>query len=245
MNKIIFSILSLSVFLLLSSCDDGPIEKANNATTGGKVVKVEGTITGLDTWSDRYDVAVAGFTEDAANESMPYATISKVVTVDANGHASIVLSNIGSSVKNVEICALNRLRQRIVTFTSTDISNASSNDTIRFDIGTVDASMLAGIQTGIFSATCAACHGANGTSAANLNLTEGNAYASLVNHKSTMRPEMLRVKPGDADSSLIWQVIYGDASESWPMNHGDMLNKDRAAGLLQMLEDWIDNGATN
>lgn len=245
MNKIIFNILSLSVFLLLSSCDDGPIEKANNATTGGKVVKVEGTIKGLGTWSDRYDVAVAGFTEDAANESMPYATISKVMTVDANGHASIVLSNIGTSVKNVEICALNRLRQRIVTFTSTDISNTSSNDTIRFDFGTIDASMLAGIQTGIFNTSCTACHGANGTSAAGLNLTDGHSYADLVNQHSTQLPEQYRVLPNDTANSVLWQVIYGDASESWPMNHGDMLNKERASGLLQMLADWIVNGTQN
>lgn len=243
MNKSILSLLSLSLLFLLASCDDGPIHNETSATTGGKVVKVEGTVTGLTTWSERYDVSVAGFTSDAANETMPYANISKVMTVDENGHASIVLSNIGSSVTDIEICALNRLRQRIVTFTSMDISNEPAGDTIRFDIGTIDASMLAGIQTGIFNASCTACHGANGRAAANLNLTAGNSYASLVNHASTQLPDLMRVKPGSADSSVVWQVIYGDASASWPMNHADMLNKDRASGLLLMLQDWINNGA--
>lgn len=243
MKKIIYCILSLSALFTFAACDDGPIENVTNATTGGKVVKVEGTITGLRTWPSRYDISVAGFTADDANTTMPYATISKVVTTDENGHVSIVLSNIGSSVSDIEVCAMNTLRQKIVTFTSMDISNEPDNDTIRFDIGTIDASMLAGIQTGIFNASCAACHGANGRAAAGLNLTEGNAYESLVNHASTQLPDMFRVKPGDADSSVIWQVIDGNASENWPMNHADMLNKERAAGLLQMLEDWINNGA--
>lgn len=245
MNRITYCILSLSALLCMASCDDGTIEKTINATTGGKVVKVEGTVTGLSTWPDRYNIAVAGFTADAANQTMPYATISKVMTVDKDGHASIVLSGIGSSVAEVDICALNRLRQRIVTFSSMNIANETEGDTIRYDIGTIDASMIAGIQTGIFDASCTACHGANGTSAAGLNLTDGNSYANLVNQHSTQLPDKYRVVPADTANSVLWQVIYGDASESWPMNHADMLNKERAAGLLQMLADWIANGARN
>lgn len=229
----------------MASCDDGTIEKVTNATTGGKIVKAEGTITGLSTWHERYNVAVAGFTESANNETMPYATISKVMTVDANGHASIVLSGIGSSVTEIDICVLNRLRQRIVTFSSMNIANEQQGDTIRYDFGTIDASMLAGIQTGIFDASCTACHGANGTAAANLNLTDEQSYANLVGQHSTQLPEQYRVVPGDTANSVLWQVIYGNASESWPMNHADMLNKDRAAGLLQMLADWITDGARN
>lgn len=245
MNKLAFYILTLAVLFGVASCDDGSIEKVTNATTGGKVVKVEGTVTGLSTWPDRYNVAVAGFTEEANNETMPYATISKVMTVDENGHASIVLSGIGSSVTEIDICALNRLRQRIVTFSSMNIANESEGDTIRYNVGTIDASMLAGIQTGIFGASCTACHGANGTSAAGLNLTEGNSYANLVNQHSTQLPEQYRVVPNDTANSVLWQVIYGDASAGWPMNHADMLNKERASGLLQMLADWIVNGAQN
>lgn len=243
MKKNAFQILSLLALLTFASCDDGPIEKETYATVGGKIVKVEGDIKGLKTWSERYDISVAGFTEDANTETMPYATISKVMSVDVNGHASIVLSSIGNSVKNIEICALNRLRQRIVTFSKIDISNESESDTIRYNFGTIDASMYAGIQKEIFNASCIACHGANGTSADGLNLTEGNSYNMLVNHPSTQLPKYNRITPGNANQSVIWQVIYGNASENWPMNHGDMLNKDRSAGLLQMLEDWINDCA--
>lgn len=243
MKKISFCILSLFTALALTSCDDGPIEKVTNATTGGKVVKIEGYVNGLSSWSDRYDLAVAGFTEDAASESMPYATISKVMTVDANGHASIILSNLGASVKTIEVCAINRLRQRIVSFSSMDISDEAEGDTIRYNFGTLNASMLDGIQTGIFNASCTACHGANGHAAASLNLTEGNSYSMLVNRASTKKPSLNLVTPGDTDNSVIWQVIYGDISSDWHQNHSDMLNKERASGLLQMFEDWINDGA--
>lgn len=243
MKKNIFQILPLLGFFAFASCDDGTIEKEIPTTVGGKIIKVEGNIQGLKTWSERYDISVAGFTEDANTENMPYATISKVMSVDSNGHYCIVLSNISNSVKNIEICALNRLRQRIITFSKIDISNEPESDTIRYDFGTIDASMYAGIQKEIFNASCTACHGANGTSADGLNLTEGNSYNMLVNHPSTQLPEYNRITPGNADKSVIWQVIYGNASENWPMNHGDMLNKDRSAGLLQMLEDWINDGA--
>lgn len=246
MKNLLFSILSLTTILALSSCDDGSIEKETSTTTGGKVVKIEGFITGLGSWSSRYDVAVAGFTEDADNEVLPYATISKVITVDADGHASIVLSSIGSSVKTIDVCVLNRLRQRIVTFSSKDISNESSGDTIRFDFGTLDASMLAGIQKGIFDATCIACHGANGHAAAGLNLTESNSYEMLVGKSSRKIPRYKLVEPGSSDSSVVWQVIYDDVSSSgWGQNHSDMLNKERASGLLQLLKDWINDGAKN
>lgn len=243
MKKILYHIISLSTVLFLASCDDGPIEKTTNTTTGGKIVKIEGTITGLSSWSERYDVAVAGFTDEGDNESTPYATISKVMTADSTGHASIVLSNIGSSVTSIDICALNRLRQRIVTFSTMDISGEPEGDTIRFNFGTLDASMLTGIQTGIFNATCTACHGANGRAAASLDLTEGNSYSMLVNRTSSKEPTLKLVAPGDADNSVIWKVIYGDISSGWHQNHSDMLNKERAAGLLQMFEDWINDGA--
>lgn len=243
MKKHIFQILPLLGFFAFASCDDGTIEKEIPPTVGGKIIKVEGNIQGLKTWSERYDISVAGFTEDANTENMPYATISKVMSVDSNGHYCIVLSNIGNSVKNIEVCALNRLRQRIVTFSKIDISNEPESDTIRYNFGTIDASMYAGIQKEIFNASCTACHGANGTSADGLNLTEGNSYNMLVNHPSTQLPEYNRITPWNADKSVIWQVIYGNASENWPMNHGDMINKDRSAGLLQMLEDWINDGA--
>lgn len=242
MKKVVYSLLALLV-LTLSACDDGPIEKTTVVSTGGKVVKAEGTLSGFSTWSNRYDVALAGFTTEADNESLPYASISKVVSADSTGRVSVVLSNIASDVTTVDLCVMNRLRQRVVAFTSIDVSNAAEGDTVRMDLGTIDASMLAAIQKGIFDASCTACHGANGNGAANLNLTSGKSYASLVGHASTKLPGQVRVVPGSSESSVLWQVLYGDASSTWGMKHGDMLNKERAAGLLQLLQDWIDDGA--
>lgn len=236
-------LLPLVALLFVASCDDGTIEKKEAATKEGRVVKFEGTVSGLVSWPLSYDVSVAGFDAEAAEQSSPYAAISKVVMADSSGHVSIVLSGVGSDVERVELCVLNSLRQRVATFASLNLDTQSSTDTIRFDFGSVNVSMFAAVQSSIFNASCAACHGANGRSAAGLNLTDGHSYAALVGQASTKLPSVLRVAPGRADSSLLYQVIDGDVSQNWLQNHSDMLNKERAAKLIKMLQDWIDNGA--
>lgn len=245
MKKLLF-MLPVAALLLLGSCDDGTIEEKQVSTTVGKIVKVEGHVTGLHTWPLRYNVSVAGFTADADNEVAPYATISKVLTADSLGNVSIVMSAISGNVQNVELCVLNSLRQRVMTFASQDISSENEGDTIRIDFGTVDVSMLGAIQAGIFNASCTGCHGGNGFSAAGLSLTEGNSYASLVNQASTKVPGKNRVTPGDAANSVLYEVINDSTfTTTWRENHSDILNKERAINLIGLVRDWIDNGATN
>ncbi len=245
MKKSLF-LIPLTALLLLASCDDGTIEEKEAAYSTGKIVKVEGQVTGLNTWPAHYNVAIAGFTEQANNEPSPYATISKVLTTDAQGNVSIVLSAITGNVKDVELCVLNSLRQRVMTFASEDISSATDDDTIRINFGTVDVSALAAIQVGLFNVSCIGCHGSNGFSGGGLNLTEGHAYASLVNLPSTKVPEKNRVTPGDAANSVLYEVINDSTfTETWRENHKDILNKDRTAELIYLVKEWINSGAKN
>ena len=233
----------LGLALCLAACDDGPIHEAEHVAEGGKVVKVEGTLTGLDSWPDDYDVSLAGFTDNSADEWSPYATISKVITADANGHVSMSLSGIGGSIETVQVCVLNRLRQRIMTFTSRNIANEKGTDTIRIDLGTVNTSMLNAVQQSVFNASCTACHGGNGRSAAGLDLTEGHSYAALVGQQSVKVKDHKRVQPGDVGGSVLHQVLNTNVSAEWHQNHADMLNKERAAHLLTLIDNWISSGA--
>ncbi len=243
MKKTLFFI-PLMALLLICSCDDGTVHEKEASMTTGKIVKLEGHLIGLNSYPNRYDVSVAGFSEDADNEVSPYATISKVVTADADGNVSMVLSGITGSVKNVELCVLNSLRQRVVTFVSEDISSQSVDDTIRIDVGTVDVSMLSAIQSSLFNVSCIGCHGANGFSGAGLNLTEGNSFAQLVSHASTKVPEKNRVSPGDAAHSVLYEVINDSTfSQDWRENHSDILNHERSADLISLVRDWINSGA--
>lgn len=246
MKKALLLLPLMAVLLVVGACDDGTIHEKDASVTAGKVVKMEGQVLGLASYPTHYNVSVAGFTEAAENEVSPYATISKVLTADSAGNVSIVLSGIPGNVKNVELCLLNSLRQKVMTFATEDISSQNSGDTIRIDIGTVDVSMLSAIQNGLFNISCIGCHGANGFSGAGLNLTTGNSYASLVGHVSTKVPDKNRVTPGDAANSVLYEVVDDSTfSVDWRENHADILNKDQAYPLINLLRDWINNGATN
>lgn len=238
MNNRIASIgMALALLWGLASCDDGPIYEKSQGTTDGKTARMEGTLTGLATWPSKYNVAIAGFSDEDK-----YAVISKVITsanIDEDGHVDITLSGIPDEVKTVELCVINRLRQRVVTLHSEDAADGH----IAFDVGTVDVGMYAAIQKHLFDTSCTACHGASTFAAAGLNLTEGKSYDQMVNRASSKVAGLDIVTPGDAEGSVLHQVLNTDLSATWHQNHSDMLNKERQAEVLTMLDDWINNGA--
>ena len=101
---------------------------------------------------------------------------------------------------------------------------------------------LSSIQDNIFTPSCAlsGCH-ASDTQQSGLNLSEGNAFASLVNVASVGVPAQVRVAPSDADNSyLIWKLegAAGIAGERMPRG-GTALTTDQ----ISIVRQWIDGGA--
>lgn len=96
-----------------------------------------------------------------------------------------------------------------------------------------------GIQTKLFNTTCAlsGCHGNNGTQA-NLLLEEGESYDNLVNVQSSLFPQMVRVEPGDAENSLIINVLRGELLQMPPEGKLD-------DAIIDSIAIWINNGALN
>ena len=232
-TKMLLRLIAAST--LLTSCDDGYIQEEVQHWSEGKTVTVEGRISGLDSWPDKYSVALAGF--DGTNR---YAVISKVVSptgVGPDGHFRISMSGISDNVTQVEVCVINRLRQRVITLTSMPLE--AEGRTTEMQVGELDAEMYHLIQSQFFDVSCTACHGASTFSAAGLNLTEGNSYSHLVNVESAKVPGMLLVAPGDAEASVLHQVLNTDLTATWRQNHSDMLNKERTAPLLSLIDDWI------
>ena len=225
---------------LLAGCDDGYIQEQVPQWTEGKTVAVEGRICGLETWPDKYDIALAGF-----DDTDRYAIISKVVSLNSlepDGHFRMTLSGVPGEVTQVELCVINRLRQRVVTLKSMPLGQDSRESEMQ--VGDVDAGMYNLIQTQFFDVNCTACHGASTFSAAGLNLTAGQSYGHLVNVESAKVPGSLLVAPGDAEASVLNQVLNTDLTATWRQNHGDMLNKERTAPLLTLIDDWIANEKT-
>lgn len=222
-------LLPVLAALLVSACDEGKIyEEEFNTTREGAVVKAEGDFSGMGQWGDGYTLVLAGYGDSN------YAEISKEIT-----GGTIVLSGIPASVTTVEVGVINRLRQRVATFSSLPI-NALATDTIRWSVGTCNSSVHAAVQKRIFNTTCANCHGGSNHAAAGLDLTEGKSYGALVDRASTKCPGATLVAPGDTASSLLYTILTTGASASWAYDHSvEVLDP----ALRELLKRWIADGA--
>lgn len=225
---------ALALMAAVTACDEGTIYPDNTvADAEGASVRLTASLKGADTWSDGYRVALAGFT---GNDE--YAVISK--NVDAgDGEIDVTLSGIGPEVTSVELCVLDGLRRRVATLAATDVTGAQQSS-LSFDAGEVDAGMFGVIQRDVFSTTCANCHGASSHAAAGLYLTEGQSYGSLVGVASAVVDGGVRVTPGDAASSVLYQALSTDMSAAWHYDHSVEIP---SASTLAMIKGWIDGGA--
>ena len=235
--KIIRNFAPLLAACLLAACDDGSIPDRTYYDQTGAVVKLTGHIAGTEKWPSDYSVCVAAFNSDDG-----YAAVAKnVVPATNEGMVDMQMTGLPADAQSVELCVLNRLRQRVATLYSANLDGV--RDTLRLEVGSVDASPVSVLQTALLNQSCTACHGASGGAAAGLFLTEGRFYAATVNQPSKKVEGGTLILPGDAQASVLSQVINSDLSAGWRQNHSDMLNKERTRTLLNALDDWIDAGA--
>lgn len=230
MKKLLLIFISVSS-LIFTSCDEGDITEEQVVTTSGRTLKIAMNITGIESWPSSYTVAVAGFTD-----GNKYANISK--NIQASMNDTLVLEGISDNVATLEICVINKLRERVATFYEYDCSQ-DNNDTIVKDAGTIDARMFAVIQDQIFTPVCARCHGLSGSAAADLFLTDGNSYSNLIDQASTKVEGKTRVIPGNADESLLNDVVTG-VDSILSFNHSNIIPEYKTQALITK---WINNGA--
>lgn len=108
-----------------------------------------------------------------------------------------------------------------------------------------DLSSFSEIQDQVFTQSCAisGCH--LGSSAPfGLDLSEANAYGNLVNVASGEKPSLLRVKPGQPDSSYLIMKLRGDPGISgsrMPANGPPFLEE----ATVDSIAAWIREGAMN
>ena len=149
-------LLYMLLFLTWSliACDDGKIYDETVIVTGeGRTLKLTGQITGVESWPEEYSVVVAGFGDGE------FAVASKSVPASAadGEELEVTLSGISDEVKQVELCVINKLRRKIVSFYQLDCSTIS--DTIKMEVGTINAGMFHCIQQEVFNNSCTTCHG--------------------------------------------------------------------------------------
>lgn len=228
------SLLLLSAAVV--SCDDGRIQEQSITFKEGRVVKMTGTLSGLENWPDEYNIAVAGF--DGTDD---YAVISKALPKDGDGRVQIVLSGINDDVTTVQLCVLDRLRRHVMTFQEMELQQ--TRDTMYLEVGTRDVSMMGAIQEGYLSTTCANCHGASNRAAAGLYLTAGRSYDALVGKPSTKVSGINLVEPGDAERSLLHVILHQEVVDGISMTHRDLVSEKNEQSILPLIDSWINNGA--
>ncbi len=233
--KRIIGIITLGL-ITLSSCDDGRIyEHTKMQAEEGLVLKLTGSVTGISGWGEEYSVVIAGF-----NEESDYAIVTKGIPEwMEHAEGEILMTGISSQVTRLDLCVINKLRKRIVSFTSIDCTE-NRRDTLRMDVKTLNVGMYQTLQTELFETTCANCHGASNQAAAGLYLTTGKSYEALVGKPSRIETEMQLVKPYEAESSLLYQLLTSNISASWRYDHSkEVLSYD----MQDLVEYWIEQGA--
>lgn len=225
---------------LCASCDDGRIyEKEIVIPQEGLTLKMTGSFTGMDTWPSNYSLVLASFKDDSES-----AQTSTSVPLSANnsGEVTVKLSGLKGEVSDLELCVIDRLRDRVVTFCSiTRDDIVAVNDTVYMNVGQVDVSMYKAIQTSVFDAKCISCHGANGGAPRSLYLTEGKSHDALVGKDSQAAPGYKLVEAGNAAASLLPIVLSEDGLLHH--NHSDILEARKKSNQIALIRSWINNGA--
>ena len=229
------SFILTALALGAASCDEGRIYNDDTVQTEeGGTARFAGTISGTDTWSQGYTLALAGF-----EEGNDYALISKNIEISGtDGNYDITLSGIPGEVTSIELCAIDRLRRRVATFLSADYQ--PQDGTLQISAEGVDMSMSTAIQTEIFNTTCTQCHGGSGYAAAGLDLLAGDSFGNLISIPSRKIPGMDRVAPGSSNESELFLILSSDISADWNYDHSvEVVRQEK----LDLIRNWIDNGA--
>ena len=222
------------------ACDDGHVDDPvfeHNAD--GYNVQITGTFQRLNTWTGDYSVVAAAF--DGISD---YSLIQKVLPAGEKQEV-VRLSNIPAQSKTIEIAVVNTLRKRIATLYSYEIPEGyDSNDTIRIDAGVMNVGMFGTINQVVLQGAgtnCSMCHN-NSNSAAHLDLTAENAYASLVNAPAYKDGTKIRVIPNDAANSFFYKVIT-EGDDNVTYSHLGLFAEERYSTFLSIIASWIDSGA--
>ena len=90
----------------------------------------------------------------------------------------------------------------------------------------------------ILAARCWTCHPPMG----GMDLSEGEAYMSLVGVESTNHAPAVRVVPGDPHVSVLYQKLEGDPATGARMPFG---GEALPPAQRLLIHDWIEQGAHN
>ncbi len=226
--------LFLWTALFCQACDDGKIYPPNpDEATGGKAT-LNTLFTGIEAWPSEYLLIMAAFGED---ESMP--VISKIISPpkQETTPVSVTLNGLSNEIKKITVSIANQGRQPLFHCYSQNVENMGEAQ-IELAVNEINLASYSRIQQQVFNNYCTTCHGAGDYAAGDLDLTEEQSYANLVNQEASLAPEGESfVHPGEASNSFLVTILKEDLIR---YNHTDVLPEDE---LITLIETWINQGA--
>lgn len=224
----------------LSGCDDGDIRPAAGNNAGNRNFTVTARFCETDAWPEEYTLALAAY--DHRENAVPLVK-TIVSRPESDGTEKIIyLANVPAQARWIAVSLL-KGSVRQYDYYAADISGGETD--IILTVEPIHLAGLSHIQKLVFDNNCSRCHGANGTPAAGLNLTEGKSFDNLVNRPASCATGgAIRVLPGDAGKSFLHRMLTDNETEAnrTGLNHTDMLD---AADLAALVASWINHGAEN
>ena len=215
MNKILILLCSC-VAVLLSACDSGNIEEeTSTAAREGLSIRLTGRLRGADTWSDRYQLVLAAFAPGSDYTLVQKEIPSQLLDGDS---VNFVLGGIPAEAEKVQLCVVDRVRERVATFADFKLNAKMferTRDTLRFEVGRANVGMYSVVEEQLFDNLCSKCHGNNGRDAAAMDLRKGHAYASTVGVASRLNPAAQRIVP-DRPTTVGWCACSPRATKASP-----------------------------
>jgi mono/diheme cytochrome c family protein len=195
-------------------------------TSPAQSATVSGTVSVTATASDNVGVAsvkfLAGTTVIGTATTAPYS-VSWDTTTAAAGSIALTAQALDAAGNAGTSAAV-----------TVSVSNPAPPATQSF----------AQLQTQLFTPICSGCHSGTGTTLpGSMNLTAGNAYASLVNVASVEQAALKRVRPSDPTDSYVIQKLEGTtgiSGQRMPLG-GPFLDQ----ATINEVITWISQGAAN
>jgi hypothetical protein len=225
----------------MTSCSSGGSDDSEStikkkATLTGKI-----TITDTETWpTGNYSLVLRGY--KASNRSA--LAFEKVLVKPTGNLINFKIDDLTlGALSDIEIAVVNKndandfdTRMYYGSFIVRAEDQITLPELSMTLGGTAPEFLLTKIEDKIFAPKCFSCHNSK-VADRDLDLSKWQTYSHTVNVKSQINAVKLLVKPGDAISSFLYQMLED------PSLAPDMLSVDLTENEMDLIKRWINEGA--
>lgn len=232
MKKILIYIL-LAGFTFLS-CSKSTNEEDNK--TDIATLRTTITIKDLDNWETDTEVFIAAYNTGKQKEAIYKKKLEKPISNNLNIECTDI--SIGAYT-NIQIEVTKNGTTKIMQYYGNTFiklgNNILYNKNMNLD-GPAPKFYFSKIQDKIFNSSCIQCH-SNVLKEAELDLSNNEAYKSLVNINSNINSKIKLVTPKDVRNSFLYIILKDEGNLK--QLHASKINPVQ----LKLIEDWIKEGA--